>query len=120
MQTDDIYYYNCGSGIYNVDGLIQKHRTNVVISSQIKFNSSEIYDNLNNKTTTTRGLEFIYLKNQPNIPILFPDGKYFKSNASLIKYYKKNKQQIIDQYGKLDEDIFICSITFSHNDRRCI
>lgn len=91
MQTGDIYLYNYGSGIYNVDGLAPKFRQDVILTCQIKFDASEIYDNSNNKIPITlHGLQFIYSKNQPHVPILFPDGKYFKSCNSLNKYYKTN------------------------------
>ena len=119
METGNIYLYEYGSGIYNIDGMTQKFRLNP--KAQIKFDASEIYANKNGKIPRCkRGLSFLYLKGYPHVPISFPDGKYFKSFNAANKYYKENKNQIIPLYGKFGEDFFIEGICFSYNDPRAI
>lgn len=107
----EITTYEFGSGIYNDNVNAKKYRLKTQTKNKFYVKQNQIYENV-----SPRGQLCYLYKKDTNAPII---NMFFISHASLKRYTKLNKLNLLAEHGKLGEDYFIEDVLFSHKDVRC-
>lgn len=98
--------YQNDFGIFNIECKEKRYKQNTPEIIRFIFTKDQVYENkkINKKL-------WYFVKKEDSYPII---NICFSSHSSLMRYYKNNKDELLNKYGKLGENYFIDYLIFSH------